>query len=168
MYNDIPLPTSLYTNPWPLKRTRPVTNLWEVSIGHFATVVACWQGTLTPPNTWSRPMLGLAYVLPGETNSFPEPVVIFSGLCTSNIPRYFLDYAFHQILVSIRVSATVVTCRQGTLTLPGTWFRPPFLDLLMLQLLRLVFTNLPCLFSTVRLENPSVLSPFSFWWGKVV
>ena len=31
--------------------------------------------------------------------------------------------------------ATGVACQQGTLTLPDTWFRPPFLDLLMLQLL---------------------------------
>ena len=37
--------------------------------------------------------LGLAYVLLAETNPFPEPVVIFSGLFTSNIPRYFLDFA---------------------------------------------------------------------------
>ena len=32
--------------------------------------------------------------------------------------------------------ATGVACQQGTLTLPDTWFRPPFWDLLMLQLLR--------------------------------
>ena len=31
--------------------------------------------------------------------------------------------------------ATGVACQQGTLTLPDTWFRPPFWDLLMLQLL---------------------------------
>ena len=30
-------------------------------------------------------------------------------------------------------------CQQGTLTLPDTWFRPPFGDLLMLQLLRPVY-----------------------------
>ena len=32
--------------------------------------------------------------------------------------------------------ATGVASQQGTLTLPDTWFRPPFWDLLMLQLLR--------------------------------
>ena len=37
--------------------------------------------------------LGLACVLLVETNPFPELVIIFSGLCTSNIPRYFLDFA---------------------------------------------------------------------------
>ena len=58
-------------------------------------------------------------------------------------------------------------CQQGTLTLQDTWFLPPFLDLLMLQLLRPVFPNLPCLFSTFHLEYPSVLSRFVFFlWYK--
>ena len=35
-----------------------------------------------------------------------------------------------------------VASQQGTLTLPGTWFCP-FLDLLMLQLLRKIFPNVP-------------------------
>ena len=34
----------------------------------------------------------LAYVLHVETNLFPELVVMFFGLFTSNIPRYFLDF----------------------------------------------------------------------------
>ena len=37
--------------------------------------------------------LALAYFLLVETNPFPELVVIFSALLTSNIPRYFLDFA---------------------------------------------------------------------------
>ena len=37
----------------------------------FATGLACRQGTLTPPDTWSRPF-GLAYVLLVETNPFPN------------------------------------------------------------------------------------------------
>ena len=56
--------------------------------------------------------------------------------------------------------ATGVACKQGTLTLPDTWFRPPFWDLLMLQLLRPNFSNLPCLYSTFLLEYPFVLSRF--------
>ena len=40
------------------------------------TGVACWQGTLTPPDTWSRP-IGTLYVLLVETNPFLELVVIF-------------------------------------------------------------------------------------------
>ena len=58
--------------------------------------------------------------------------------------------------------ATGVASQQGTLTLPDTWFRPPFWDLLMLQLLRLNFPNLPCLYSTFHLEYPLVLSRFCF------
>ena len=38
--------------------------------------------------------LELAYVLLVETNPFPELIVIFSKLFTSNIPRYFLEFAW--------------------------------------------------------------------------
>ena len=38
--------------------------------------------------------------------------------------------------------------QQGTLTLPDTWFRLHFWDLLMLQLLRPVYLHFPFLFST--------------------
>ena len=60
--------------------------------------------------------------------------------------------------------ATGVACHQGTLTLPDTWFRPPFWDLLMLQLLRPNSSNLPCLYSTFHLEYPLVLSRFCSLW----
>ena len=56
--------------------------------------------------------------------------------------------------------ATGVASQQGMLTLPDTWFRPPFWDLLMLQLLRPNSSNLPCLNSTFHLEYPLVLSRF--------
>ena len=56
--------------------------------------------------------------------------------------------------------ATGVASQQGALTLPDTWFRPPFWDLLMLQLLRPNSSNLPCLCSTFHLEYPLVLSRF--------
>ena len=58
--------------------------------------------------------------------------------------------------------ATGVASQQGALTLPDTWFRPPFWDLLMLQLLRPNSSNLPCLYSTFHLEYPLVLSRFCF------
>ena len=48
--------------------------------------------------------------------------------------------------------ATGVAFQWGTLTLPDTWFRPPFQNLLMLQLLRPVFLNMPYLFLTLNLE----------------
>ena len=59
--------------------------------------------------------------------------------------------------------ATGVASQQGTLTLPDTWFRPQFWDLLMLQLLRPNSSNLPCLYSTFHLEYPLVLSRFYFF-----
>ena len=59
--------------------------------------------------------------------------------------------------------ATGVASQQGTLTLPDTWFRPPFWDLLMLQLMRPNSLNLPCLYSTFHLEYPLVLSRFCPW-----
>ena len=58
--------------------------------------------------------------------------------------------------------ATGVASQQGTLTLPDTWFRPKFWDLLVLQLLRPNSSNLPCLYSTFHLEYPLVLSRFCF------
>ena len=68
----------------------------------------------------------------------------------------FLNFFFHGAF------ATGVTSQQGTLTRPDTWFRPPFWDLLMLQLLRPNSSNLPCLYSTFHLEYPLVLSRFCF------
>ena len=131
----------------------------------------------------------------------------FSGLCSRNIPRYFLDFtqqyevSLSQMLNDILIInqqwlpnqsdfppiswplyrawpspimsgfhgafATDVACQQGTLTLPDTWFRPPFWDLLMLQLLRPNSSNLPCLYSIFHLEYPLVLSRFCLdTWGR--
>ena len=64
--------------------------------------------------------------------------------------------------------ATGVASQQGTLTLPDTWFRPPFWDLLMLQLLRPNSSNLPCLYSTFHLEYPLVLSRFYFETTQII
>ena len=63
--------------------------------------------------------------------------------------------------------ATGVASQQGALTLPDTWFRPQFWDLLMLQLLRPNSSNLPCLYSTFHLEYPLVLSRFYFDYTAV-
>ena len=53
----------------------------------FATGAACPQRTLTPPDTWSCPTLGLACVLMLRPIS-PERV-LFPDFWVSNIPRYF-------------------------------------------------------------------------------
>ena len=60
--------------------------------------------------------------------------------------------------------ASGVACQQGALTLPDTWFRPPLWDLLVLQWLRPDSSNLPCLYSTFRLECPLVLSRFCSYY----
>ena len=48
----------------------------------------------------------------------------------------------------------------GKLTLPDTLFSHPLWDLFLLQLLRPDSSNLPCLYSTFRLEYPLVLPRF--------
>ena len=53
----------------------------------FATGAACQQRTLTPPDTWSCPTLGLASVLMSRPIS-PE-LVLFPDFWVSNIPRSF-------------------------------------------------------------------------------
>ena len=53
----------------------------------YATGVACQQRTLSPPDTWSCPTLGLACVLMSRPIS-PE-LVLSPDFWNSNIPRYF-------------------------------------------------------------------------------
>ena len=57
----------------------------------YATGAACQQRTLTPPDTWSCPTLGLACVLMLRPIS-PE-LVLSPDFGISNIPRYF-SFAF--------------------------------------------------------------------------
>ena len=62
----------------------------------FATSVACRQGTLTPPDTWSRPF-GTCICSTCWDQSFFRTCRYFTGLCSSNIPRYFIDFALSLI-----------------------------------------------------------------------
>ena len=72
------------------------------------------------------------------------------------------DYDLHRIVSGFNGAfATGVACQHWTLTLPDTWFRPPFWDLLAFQLLRPGSSNLPRLYSNFHLEYPSVLSRFA-------
>ena len=57
----------------------------------YATGAACQQRTLTPPDTWSCPTLGLACVLMSRPTS-PE-LVLSPDVWISNTPRYF-SFAF--------------------------------------------------------------------------
>ena len=69
---------------WPLTEF-DITN--EGLHGACATGVACRQGTLTPPDTWSCPTSGLACVLMSRPIS-PE-LVLSPDFWISNTPRYF-------------------------------------------------------------------------------
>ena len=97
----------------------------------------------------------------------------FWPLTNSDFPTDQTFHQFHDLYTELDLHrimsgfhgafATGVASQQGTLTLPDTWFRPPFWDLLMLQLLRPNSSNLPCLYSTFHLEYPLVLSRFCFY-----
>ena len=94
----------------------------------------------------------------------------FWPLTNSDFPTDKTFHQFHDLYTELDLHrirsglhgafATGVASQQGTLTLPDTWFRPPFWDLLMLQLLRPNSSNSPCLYSTFQLEYPLVLSRF--------
>ena len=94
----------------------------------------------------------------------------FWPLTNSDFPTDQTFHQFHDLYTELDLHrimsgfngafATGVASQQGTLTLPDTWFRPPFWDLLMLLLLRPDSSNLPCLYSTFHLEYPLVLSRF--------
>ena len=93
-------------------------------------------------------------------------------LTNSDFPTDQTFHQFHDLYTELDLPrimsgfhgafATGVASQQGTLTLPDTWFRPPFWDLLMIQLLRPNSSNLPCLYSTFHLEYPLVLSRFCY------
>ena len=92
-----------YTNFWPLLILTLLPNLTFYLIVQgfhrtYATGAACQQRTLTPPDTWSCPTLGLACVL------MPRPIspelVLSRDLWISNIPRYFSFAAYLLVLVS--------------------------------------------------------------------
>ena len=73
--------------------------------GAFATGVACRQGTLTPPDTWSCPTLGLACVLMSRPIS---PVLVLSlDFWISNTPRYF-SFALSTISVNLQARLSLM------------------------------------------------------------
>ena len=96
----------------------------------------------------------------------------FWPLTNTDFPTDQTFHQFHDLYTALDLHwimsgfhwafATGVASQQGTLTLPDTWFRPPFWDLLMLQLLRPNSSNLPCLHPTFHFEYPLVLSRFCF------
>ena len=125
----------------------------------FATGVACRQGTLTPPDTWSCPFLGLAFVLLVETSDILYrldiiPVCdIITGLDIFTESDISPNIGFH------RASATGVACQQGTLTPPDTWSRP-FGTCIYSTCWDQSFSELVVIYRTMLFEYPSVLSRF--------
>ena len=88
-----------YTNFWQLLIWTLLPNLTFYLIVQgfhrtYATGAACQQRTLTPPDTWSCPTLGLACVLMSRPIS-PE-LVLSPDFWISNTPRYF-SFALYTI-----------------------------------------------------------------------
>ena len=90
-----------------------------------------------------------------------ECYMIFWPLTNSDFSTDQSFHQFHDINTELELHrimsgfhwafATGVACEQGTLTLPDSWFLPPFWVLLVLQLLRLDSSSLSCLYSTFQL-----------------
>ena len=72
----------------------------------FATGVACRQETLTPPDTWSR-IIGTCICSTFWDQSFSRTCRYFSGQCSSNIPRYFLDFTLYFTVFTLNGSASI-------------------------------------------------------------
>ena len=116
--------------------------------GSFATGVSCQQGTLTPQDTWSRPLMGGLYIFPLLRQAFP-------------ILHRFNDRIE---LDPHRIKSICDECGMptGSAYPAGHLVPPPFWDMLVFQLLRPNCWNLPCLYSTFHLEYPLVLPRFCF------
>ena len=102
---------------------------------------------------------------PRSTDSVPSAV---NGDCIETEVTRAGDFLDCPEIPSMGSAVDVLTASEvdvaviWSFSLPDTWFRPPFWDLLMLQLLRPNSSNLPCLYSTFHLEYPLVLSRFYF------
>ena len=93
-----------YTKFWPLLIWTLLPNLTFYLIVQgfhrtYATGAACQQRTLTPPDTWSCPTLGLACVLMSRPIS--PGLVLSPDFWISNIPRYFSFAFYHSYLCSL-------------------------------------------------------------------
>ena len=116
-----------YTNFLPLLIWTLLPNLTFYLIVHgfhrtYATGAVCQQRTLTPPDTWSCPILDLHYVLCRDhwySQSYISPI---------HVPVPWLEYLPNLIsLLNIgfhRTFATGFARQQWTLTPPETWSCP--------------------------------------------
>ena len=107
-----------YTNFWPLLIWTLLPNLTFCLIvqgfhGTYATGAACQQRTLTPPDTWSCPTLGLACVLMSRPIS-PE-LVLSPDLWISNTPRYFSFASYYSYQSFTYLTSCTIVCSHKTL-----------------------------------------------------
>ena len=126
----------------------------------FATGVACRQGTLTPPDTWSCPFwdLHLFFLLRPATSYIDNKTSYQFETLLMDI-TVLLNLTFHQILVSREHMQRVWHAKRGRLLLrtPG----PVPLGLAYVLLVEThPFPNLSLFFRTMLVEYPSVLSRF--------
>ena len=88
---------------------------------------------------WSNPLTNVKW------HSDPWPTVTSLPIrLSTNLMTLYTELDLHRIMSGFHGAfATGGASQQGTLTLPDTWFRPPFWDLQILQLLRPNSSNLP-------------------------
>ena len=80
----------------------------------FATGVACWQGTHTPPDTWSFLVpLGLAYVLLVKTNPFSELSVSFGTFSILLLLLSSSSWLFKHSVNLLTIMCLYCTCACG-------------------------------------------------------
>ena len=101
---------------WPYTMTTPYwsdfvpnSTFYRTLIGFhrtFATGVACWLGTHTLPDAWSHSFRTCICSTCWD-QSFFRSCRYFSGLCSSNNPRYFLDFAYFTCTTEIQISSVV-------------------------------------------------------------
>ena len=106
---------------------------------------------------WSLPFTNVKWHSDPWPTVISQPIRLFTNFMTLIPSLTFIELW----VVSMEHLQRVWYASRGTLTLPDTWFRPPFWDVLVFQLLlRPDSSKYPCLYSTLHLEHPLVLSRF--------
>ena len=91
-YNDNPQLIRLYTNLWPFSELDRLPN-YERFPKNICNGCGMPTGDTYSSGHPASSHEGLAYVLLVKTTPFSRTCRSFPGLCSSNIPRYFLEFA---------------------------------------------------------------------------
>ena len=163
-----------HSDPWPTMTSKPI----RLST-NFMTLIP----SLTSPNyEWFPRSICNGFAMP-SWNAYPSghlvssQIFFFGGgglhgfwLLRTVFPNYtpmsmydlYAERDLHQTTTGFHEAfATGVKCQQGEVILLDCRFHPPFWDLLVLQLLRPDFSNLPCIYSTFHIEYFFV--PSRYW-----